>query len=71
MDAVQDPPRCRLCSDYAVARFKTPNGCVCYPDDREQDLCAQHIIKWGVIGESELMQVYIPELAVALHVVEA
>lgn len=34
----------------AVARFKTPQGCVCYPDDREQDLCMQHVIKDGMIG---------------------
>ena len=45
----------------AVGRYKTPEGCVCYPDDREQDLCAQHIIKDGMIGERvELILVYQP-----------
>jgi hypothetical protein len=44
---------------------------VCYPDDREQDLCAQHIVKWGVNDEevaSTVLEVYIPELARELGV---
>lgn len=44
-------PKCRHCDDHAVARYKTPQGCVCFPDDREQDLCMQHIIKDGMIGD--------------------
>ena len=44
-------PLCRFNDGMeAVARFKTPQGCVCYPDDREQDLCMQHVIKDGMIG---------------------
>jgi hypothetical protein len=44
-------PSCRHCGSPAVARFKTPQGCVCFPEDREQDLCMQHIIKDGMLGE--------------------
>jgi hypothetical protein len=44
-------PSCRHCDSPAVARFKTPNGCVCFPEDREQDLCMQHIIKDGMLGK--------------------
>ena len=43
-------PDCRHGDGPAVARFRTPNGCVCFPDDREQDLCPQHIVKDGTIG---------------------
>lgn len=38
----------------------TPNGCVCYPDDRVQAICEQHYIKdgmgdgWTVIKELPL-----------------
>jgi len=45
----------------AVGRYKTPDGCVCYPDDREQDLCAQHVIKNGMIGDRvALVVIYEP-----------
>jgi len=43
-------PMCRFRDKSpAKARYKTPQGCVCFPEDREQDLCEQHIIKWGII----------------------
>lgn len=52
----------------AVARFAMSEGCVCFPDDREQDLCAQHIVKWGIVGESSVTQIYIPQLAERLGI---
>lgn len=55
--------------DRAVARFSTPQGCACFPEDREQDLCAQHIVKWGVHECDAVLAVYIPELAERLGVV--
>lgn len=52
-------PNCRHCGSPAVARFKTPQGCVCFPDDREQDLCMQHIVKDGTIGDGvEMIEDY-------------
>lgn len=45
----------------AVARYETPEGCACFPGDRVQDLCAQHIVKDGMIGEAKIILVYHPE----------
>jgi hypothetical protein len=53
---------CRFGCKDPIARFKTPNGCVCFPEDKEQDLCAQHIIKDGFIGEFKLLKVYNAEI---------
>ena len=51
-------PMCRFNDGMpAKARFSTPKGCVCFPDDRYQDLCEQHIIKWGVIDDEGVMQI--------------
>ena len=45
----------------AVGRYRTPEGCTCYPDDREQDLCGQHVAKDGMIGSGvELILIYQP-----------
>lgn len=36
-------PLCRFGDKMAaVARYAFDEGCVCFPKDREQDLCAQH-----------------------------
>ena len=44
---------------HAVGKYKTPQGCACFPNDREQDLCGQHVIKNGTIGDDvELILVY-------------
>jgi hypothetical protein len=63
-------PMCRFDDGHkATARFKTPNGCACYPADREQDLCAQHIVKWGIIdGGVELLAVYDDVVALQLGI---
>lgn len=34
-------PRCQ----EAVVFVAVPEGCICFPDDREQWLCAQHYLK--------------------------
>lgn len=47
-------------SSPAVGRYLTPQGCVCYPHDREQDLCAQHVLKDGMIGDARLILIYQP-----------
>ncbi len=52
-------PQCRFGDGPAAARFRTPQGCVCFPDDREQDLCMQHIIKDGTLGDKvEMIEDY-------------
>jgi len=35
---------------HAVGMYETPEGCVCFPQDRTQNLCGQHVIKNGMIG---------------------
>jgi len=37
--------RCRFCNDAAVGIFEFPGGCICYPEDRRQALCMQHVIR--------------------------
>ena len=37
---------CRFgCRDEAVVQVAVPEGCICYPDDQTQWLCAQHYFK--------------------------
>ena len=38
-------PRCRFCNAKVIARFALSAGCFVYPDDREQFLCAHHVVK--------------------------
>ena len=65
-------PQCRFeDGSPAVARLSTPRGCVCFPEDREQDLCAQHIVKWGIFGDAEIIKVYNGELAERLGILPA
>jgi hypothetical protein len=46
---------CRFCGSLAAARFRLDRGCVCYPDDRIQDLCMQHVVRATPLGGMELM----------------
>lgn len=50
--------RCRFCGRPAIARFYLSRGCVCYPDDREQDLCLHHAVRATPIGSFELIWDY-------------
>lgn len=36
-------PDCRHGDGEAIIRVSIPRGCTCFPSDREQDLCAQHV----------------------------
>lgn len=47
---------CRFCGSPAVAVFSVPDGCSCYPDDREQALCMQHVVKRNPLGEMILIE---------------
>lgn len=49
---------CRFCSHPAVAQFSLPGGCFCYPNDREQDLCPQHIINAEPIKGMKLVKIH-------------
>lgn len=44
--------------NYAVGRFAFSDGCVCYPDDKEQDLCIQHVVKSTPLGSFECLHSY-------------
>jgi hypothetical protein len=50
--------KCRFCSASAIAKYAMDRGCVCFPDDREQALCAQHIIRATPLGSMELLEDY-------------
>lgn len=52
---------CRFCGTPAVARYAMDQGCVCYPYDREQDLCATHAYKATPLGEMVLLTHYVSE----------
>ena len=47
--------KCHFCNSGAVAGFFMPEGCWCYPKDREQVLCMQHVIKATPLGGMELI----------------
>lgn len=49
---------CRFCATPAIAQFAMDRGCACYPNDRQQDLCVQHIISAEPLGSMELSQLY-------------
>lgn len=51
-------PPCRFCNDPAVARFDVDEGCACFPDDRVQELCPQHIVQANPTCGMELTAVY-------------
>lgn len=53
-------PVCRFGCGPAVGRFAFSKGCVCFPDDRVQDLCAQHACHSTPIGTMCLIQVHVP-----------
>jgi phage portal protein BeeE len=42
------------------AKRAMSEGCFCYPNDREQALCAQHVIRATPIGAMELVVIYQP-----------
>ena len=44
----------------AVGRYAMSAGCVCFPDDREQDLCAQHAISAEPLVEMHCVVIYQP-----------
>jgi hypothetical protein len=53
-------PWCRFCGVGTMAAMilLTPQGCTCYPEDRVQYLCLQHVMKDGMIGPTITLQDY-------------
>lgn len=49
-DQWHNRPICRFCDDFAVGLFEMSDGCVCFPEDREQWLCMQHALKATPLG---------------------
>lgn len=49
--------RCRFCGAVGVARVVLDRGCVCYPADREQVLCMQHVVGAAPVGGMVLVAV--------------
>jgi hypothetical protein len=40
-------PRCRFGCPVALVLVSVPAGCFCFPDDRKQWLCLQHLVSLG------------------------
>jgi hypothetical protein len=47
---------CRFCDSKPVAVFAFDSGCVCYPEDRRQALCMQHVVRATPLGSMQLAQ---------------
>lgn len=53
---------CRGKDGEAIVRVALTEGCLAWPDDREQDLCVQHLSSIEPRGEMWLIDVYEPEV---------
>jgi hypothetical protein len=51
---VSPPVSCRFGDGPAVAVFDMDAGCICFPDDRQQALCAQHAMRSTPLGSMVL-----------------
>jgi hypothetical protein len=50
--------KCHFCTQEAVGRFTLSDGCVAFPNDKEQDLCFHHAMKATPLGTIDLIQDY-------------
>lgn len=48
-------PLCRFCRWPAVGIFELNRGCLCFPEDREQALCMQHVVRATPLGDMSLL----------------
>lgn len=44
---------CRFGCEEVIGIYSIPEGCLCFPDDKEQALCAQHLYKAESSGPIE------------------
>ena len=49
---------CRFGDGEAIGRFRLDQGCLVYPDDREQDLCWYHARESTPLGSFEILADY-------------
>jgi len=51
--------KCRFgCNDPPIVRVRLEAGCVCFPDDKEQLLCAQHLVCMTPLGDWSITEVF-------------
>lgn len=55
----QEATPCRFGDGPAIARFALDQGCIAFPDDRVQDLCAYHCRKAQPLGSFEIIEDYL------------
>lgn len=53
-------PQCRHGCPEALVLVSLSDGCVCFPDDNLQSLCAQHLARDGFIGDVTMVAEYQP-----------
>ncbi len=56
MDFTPPDLECRFGCGPAIAVFAMDRGCVCYPDDRQQALCMQHIVRATPLGRMTVVR---------------
>jgi|HubBroStandDraft_6_1064221.scaffolds.fasta_scaffold3599170_2 hypothetical protein len=49
---------CSLCGTESVVRVALSDGCQAWPDDREQELCGQHLMSICPIGDMEVVTIH-------------
>jgi hypothetical protein len=58
---------CRFGCPVSAGRYSVPEGCVCFRDDTEQDLCAQHASSAEPLGEMKIIRIYDPAMIALLN----
>lgn len=52
---------CRHDNSLAAAAVSTPNGCVAFPEDKQQFLCAQHYISVWDGTDGDFDEIWVDE----------
>ncbi|MDB5237464.1 MAG: hypothetical protein JWL88_566 [Parcubacteria group bacterium] len=52
--------RCRFGCAIAIAKFSIPEGCESFPNDTEQCLCVEHVLKTKPLGDMQLVCIFQP-----------
>jgi hypothetical protein len=50
---------CRFCDMPSVEIYRLDKGCFRYPDDHEQALCSQHVLRATPLGEMILIKAFV------------
>jgi hypothetical protein len=48
--------RCRFCDQKAITKYELSDGCICFPEDKEQYLCLQHESRAIPLGDMILLE---------------